>query len=87
MESTQKMYKNLTLRNRIFLISTSLVIIAFILMWIFIRPEFKKTIINERTTIVSQFQEYSLQSVDETIRNWLNSTSYLSKDIVEYPSF
>lgn len=79
------MYKNLTLRNRIFLISTALVVIAFALMWIFIRPEYKNAIINERTTIVSQLQEYSLQRVDETIINWLNSVNYLSGDIVQEP--
>jgi signal transduction histidine kinase len=79
------MYKNLTLRNRIFLISTALVVVAFALMWIFIRPEYKKAIINERTTIVSQLQEYSLQRVDETIRNWSNSVKYLSEDIVQEP--
>ena len=79
------MYKNLTLRNRIFLISTALVVVTFALMWIFIRPEYKKAIINERTTIVSQLQEYSLQRVDETIRNWSNSVKYLSEDIVQEP--
>ena len=45
----------------------------------------KKAIINERTTIVSQLQEYSLQRVDETIRNWSNSVKYLSEDIVQEP--
>jgi len=79
------MYKDLTLRNRIFLISTALVVVAFILMWLFIRPEYKKAIINERTTIVSQLQEYSLQRADETIRDWLNSTSFLSEDIIQDP--
>jgi|GEM_PF-485634 len=79
------MYKNLTLRNRIFLISTALVVIAFVLMWVFIRPEYKKAIINERTTIVSQLQEYSLQRSDETIRDWLNATTFLSEDIIQDP--
>ena len=77
------MYKNLTLRNRIFLTSTTLVVIAFILMWTCIRPEYKKVIINERTTIVSQLQEYSLQRVDKTIRDWLNSVSLLADDITQ----
>lgn len=79
------MYKDLTLRNRIFFISTALVVIAFILMWVFIRPEYKKAIINERTTIVSQLQEYSLQRADETIRDWLNSTSFLAEDVIQDP--
>jgi signal transduction histidine kinase len=54
-------------------------------MWLFIRPEYKKAIINERTTIVSQLQEYSLQRADETIRDWLNSTSFLAEDVIQDP--
>ncbi len=79
------MYKDLTLRNRIFVISTTLVVISFVLLWIFIRPEYKKAIINERTTIVSQLQEYSLMRADETIRDWLNATSFLAEDIIQNP--
>ncbi|MBO6793709.1 MAG: HAMP domain-containing histidine kinase [Balneolaceae bacterium] len=79
------MYKDLTLRNRIFVISTALVVVSFVLLWIFIRPEYKKAIINERTTIVSQLQEYSLMRADETIRDWLNATSFLAEDVIQNP--
>ncbi|MCR9131880.1 MAG: HAMP domain-containing histidine kinase [bacterium] len=79
------MYKDLTLQNRIFVISTTLVVISFVLLWIFIRPEYKKAIINERTTIVSQLQEYSLLRADETIRDWLNATSFLAEDVIQNP--
>ena len=79
------MYKDLTLQNRIFVISTTLVVISFVLLWIFIRPEYKKAIINERTTIVSQLQEYSLMRADETIRDWLNATSFLAEDVIQNP--
>ncbi|MTI88294.1 MAG: HAMP domain-containing histidine kinase [Balneolaceae bacterium] len=80
------MYNKLTLRNRIFLISSLLVLLAYILMWVFVRPEYKKAIINERTTIVSQLQEYSLRRSDQTIRNWLNSTNYLAEQIIDNPA-
>lgn len=79
------MYKDLTLQNRIFVISTTLVVISFVLLWIFIRPEYKKAIINERTTIVSQLQEYSLMRADENIRDWLNATSFLAEDVIQNP--
>lgn len=75
------MYRNLTLRNRIFIISSSLILFAFALVWIFVRPKYKEAIVNERTTIVSQLQEYSLRRTDRTVRNWLNATTILAEDV------
>lgn len=75
------MLNKFTLRKRIFLFSSILIILAFTLMWLFVRPQYKEAIINERTTIVSQLQEYSLQRSDQVIRNWLNSTTYTVDEI------
>tara|TARA_R110000868_G_scaffold37111_1_gene131280 strand:+ start:16443 stop:18506 length:2064 start_codon:yes stop_codon:yes gene_type:complete len=55
------------------------------LVLLFVRPKYKEAIINERTTIVSQLQEYSLRRTDETIRNWLNATTILSENIQTEP--
>lgn len=79
------MYKNLTLRNRIFLITSFLILLAFSLILLFVRPKYKDAIINERTTIVSQLQEYSLRSADENIRDWLNASSLLGEEIITSP--
>lgn len=75
------MLNDFTLRKRIFLFSLILISLAFALMWIFVRPQYREAIINERTTIVSQLQEYSLQRSDQTIRNWLNATNYMVNEI------
>lgn len=75
------MLNKFTLRKRIFLFSSILISLAFTLIWLFVRPQYKEAIINERTTIVSQLQEYSLQRSDQTIRNWLNSTNYMVTEI------
>lgn len=80
------MINRLTLRNRIFLISSLLVFLAFVLIWIFVRPQYKEAIIKERTTIVSQLQEYSLQRSDQILRNWLNATNYLAEQIIDSPA-
>lgn len=80
------MYKKLTLRNRIFLITSCLILLAYALVLLFVRPKYREAIINERTTIVSQLQEYSLRRTDETIRNWLNATSILAESISSNPS-
>lgn len=79
------MYKKLTLRNRIFLITSCLILLAYALVLLFVRPKYKEAIITERTTIVSQLQEYSLRRTDETIRNWLNATTLLSENIQTEP--
>ncbi|WP_290967953.1 HAMP domain-containing sensor histidine kinase [Gracilimonas sp.] len=79
------MLDGLTLRNRIFLFSSLLLLMAFLLMWIFVRPQYREAIINERTTIVSQLQEYSLKRSDQIIRNWLNSTNYTAEEIAKAP--
>lgn len=79
------MYRNLTLRNRIFVLTTALLLFAFSLMWLIIRPEYREVIVNERTTIISQLQEYSLQRTDETIRDWLNAATILAEDVRTEP--
>jgi signal transduction histidine kinase len=55
-------------------------------MWIFVRPQYREAIINERTTIVSQLQEYSLKRADQIVRNWLNSVNYMAEDIASTPA-
>ena len=80
------MFQKLTLRNRIFLISSLLILAAIALIWVFIRPEYQDKIVKERTTIVSQLQEYTLRQTDATIRNWLNSTIRLSQDLSTDPA-
>ncbi len=79
------MYRKLTLRYRIFLITSCLILVAYALVLVFVRPKYREAIINERTTIVSQLQEYSLRRTDETIRNWLNATTILAEDIRSTP--
>lgn len=79
------MYKKLTLRNRIFLITSCLILLAYALILLFVRPRYREAIINERTTIVSQLQEYSLRRTDETIRNWLNATTLLAENVQTEP--
>ena len=79
------MFQKLTLRNRIFLISSLLIMAAITLIWVFIKPEYQDKIVKERTTIVSQLQEYTLRQTDGTIRNWLNSTIRLAQDLSQDP--
>lgn len=80
------MFQKLTLRDRIFLISSLLIMAAITLIWVFIKPEYQDKIVKERTTIVSQLQEYTLRQTDGTIRNWLNSTIRLAQDLSQDPA-
>lgn len=79
------MFDRLTLRLRIFLFSSLLILLAFALMWVLILPQYREAIINQRTTIVSQLQEYSLKRTDQIMRNWLNSSNYLAEEIAQSP--
>ena len=79
------MFKKLTLRDRIFFISSALILTAIALIWVFIRPQYRETIIRERTTIVSQLQEYTLRQTDNTLRNWINSANQLAEDLILNP--
>lgn len=79
------MFQKLTLRDRIFLISSLLILAAIALIWVFVKPEYQDKIVKERTTIVSQLQEYTLRQTDVTIRNWLNSTIRLAQDLSQDP--
>lgn len=79
------MFKKLTLRNRIFVITSLLILFTFGLIWTFVRPRYRDAIIKERTTIVSQLQEYSLKRTDYTIQNWLNAINILAEDIIKNP--
>ena len=79
------MINKLTLRDRIFVISSILILVAIGLIWIFIKPRYENTVVKERTTIVSQLQEYTLRQTDNTIRNWLNSTARLAEDLTASP--
>lgn len=80
------MFNKLTLRDRIFYISSALILLAVALIWLFVRPEYQRTIVKERTTIVSQLQEYTLRQTDFTITNWLNTVNRLSEDLISNPS-
>lgn len=80
------MYKNLTLRDRIFLISSILILAAVALIWIFVLPRYQEAVVKERTTIVSQLQEYTLRQTDNTFRIWLNSILRLSEDLAQNPA-
>jgi len=80
------MFQKLTLRDRIFLISSLLIMAAITLIWVFIKPEYQDKVVKERTTIVSQLQEYTLRQTDGTIRNWLNSTIRLAQDLSQDPA-
>lgn len=79
------MFDRLTLRNRIFTFTFALIVITIAAIWIFIRPSYKRAIVDERSKIVAQLQEYSLNKSEIHIRNWLNATNYISEEIARDP--
>lgn len=80
------MLKRFTLQQQIFLFTLGLVVITLLLLWILVRPRYQQTLLNERATIVSQLQEYSLRATDRTIRDWLNTTNHITDQISANPA-
>lgn len=79
------MLDQLTLRNRVFVITSLLILMAFALVFTIVRPRYKEAILKERTTVISQLQEYTLRSTDENIRDWLNAINTLAEEISANP--
>ena len=51
---------------------------TLLVVWFVIRPEYERSVLNERTTILQQVQHYAIQSTDERLSRWVNSTRFLA---------
>jgi signal transduction histidine kinase/PAS domain-containing protein len=68
----------LSLQQRIFFSVGVFVALTVIVVWFVIRPEYEKSVLNERTTILQQIQHYAVRSADERFSRWVNSARYLA---------
>lgn len=69
---------SLSLQHRIFFSVAVFVSVALIVVWFVIRPEYELSVLNERTTILQQVQQYAIQSADERFSRRVNSVRYLA---------
>jgi len=81
-----RMLKRFTLQQRIFLFTLVIIIASQLLLWLAVRPLYRDALLKERSTVISQQQEYALSSADHTLRNWMNATNYAARQISEHPA-
>lgn len=75
----------LSLQNRIFLSLGGLTLIALFVVWIIIRPEYEKGVVNGRITILQQMQSYEVQNIDRQIASWITTTKSVALQMMEQP--
>lgn len=76
---------SLSLQQRIFIAVGLFVGLTLGIIWIFIRPSYERTVVEERTTIVQQIQQYAVQTSDEKFAGWINVNRFLAYQAESQP--
>lgn len=69
---------SLSLQQRIFIAVGLFAILTLGVMWVLVRPSYERSVIDERTTVVQQVQQYAVQRADELFTGWTTVTRYLA---------
>ncbi|HUI28692.1 MAG TPA: HAMP domain-containing sensor histidine kinase [Candidatus Acidoferrales bacterium] len=75
----------LSLRNRIFLGLGGLTFAALSVVWIIIRPQYEKSVVAERITILQQLQSFEVQNIDSQIGAWITATKSVAAQLTDDP--
>lgn len=76
--SDSKFLSRLSLRARFFTLSSLLLVASLAIVYVFVRPQYDKVLLDERLTIVSEQQHYALRSADTDFGNWFETAKYLA---------
>ncbi len=68
----------LSLRTRFFLLSSLLLFVSLVVVYVVVRPQYDQALLTERTTIVSEQQRYAIQSADREFTTWFSIAKYLA---------
>jgi signal transduction histidine kinase len=74
-----------SLRNRIFLSIGGLAFAALSVVWTIIRPQYEKSVVAERITILQQLQSYGVQNIDGQMGAWITATKSLAAQMMDDP--
>ncbi|MDW8437144.1 MAG: ATP-binding protein [Chloroherpetonaceae bacterium] len=69
----------LSLRARFFAVSFSLLFVSLVVVYVFVRPQYDKALMNERTTIVSEQLRYAIQAADKEFAERLRIAKRLAE--------
>lgn len=76
---------NITLQKRIFFFTMLLIVFSQLLLWLGIRPKYAELLLDERSKLVSQEQEYVISKADRSIQQWVYNTNVIARQIMERP--
>ncbi len=68
----------LSLRTRFFLLSSLLLFVSLVVVYVVVRPQYDQALLAERTTIVSEQHRYAIQSADRELATWFSIAKYLA---------
>ncbi len=68
----------LSLRTRFFLLSSLLLFVPLVVVYVFVRPQYDQALLAERTTIVSEQHRYAIQAADRELTTWFSIAKYLA---------
>ncbi|MFN3562366.1 MAG: ATP-binding protein, partial [Chloroherpetonaceae bacterium] len=63
---------------RFFVLSSLLLAASLAIVYVFVRPQYDKVLLDERLTIVSEQQHYAMRSADSDFGNWFGTVKYLA---------
>ncbi len=69
----------LSLQTRFFVISSLLLFGSLAIVYVSVRPQYDKVLIDQRITIVSEQQHNAITHADREIRDWFETVIYLAK--------
>jgi hypothetical protein len=76
----------LSLLSKILIALASITLLSFIIVWLFIRPQYEESILTERLTMVQQLQKSGMSSIDYTIAGWSNVSRFVTSQVTERPN-
>lgn len=75
----------MTLRKNIFSVLILLLLISITSVWFVLRPLYEKTLIDDRITLVSQYQHYGIIQAESLLSLWIKTASALEEDVTANP--
>lgn len=76
---------NLSLQTRIFLVLVIGSILVLGVLWIGVRPAYEQRVLDERSTIIQNIQNYTIETLDKQFTAWLNTTKGITSQLLESP--
>ncbi|RPI06982.1 MAG: HAMP domain-containing protein [Ignavibacteriae bacterium] len=75
----------LSLLSRIFIFDVFFTVLALVVVWVFLRPQYEDRLITEHRNSLRQMQSYALADLDQIIAGWSDVTKFIAAQVNERP--